>query len=148
MRDFSIGISAEDKYDEQKACYGYIQIGDFREKLEINVSFWMPEDYIAQWNRAILRIVEKDEKSCLITSLSSPQDSNFIFWWPMYRNKDTVFIQNGILFLDEISSSFTFENPYEDVPDRETVSEDGEPISEWEISIDALKNYLTFVTSL
>jgi hypothetical protein len=146
MKKFLIGIDAGERHGLQDTCYGRIQIGDFQEKFEINVSFWEPKNYVNHWNRSILRIANKEEKSCLITSLSDPRNSNFIFWWPMYRDKDKVFIQNGVLFLDEVSDSFTLENPYENIPDRETVSEDGEPISEWEIGIESLKNYLASVS--
>jgi CdiI N-terminal domain len=142
MNRFCVKISSNENKISQGICNGSIQIGDFQEKFEIDISFWSAIDYVNHWNRSILMIINGYEKSCLITSLSTPESSNYIFWWPMYRISDKVFIQNGILLLDQISEPFDIMNPYNYVPEREIISEDGQPISEWETDVDALKEYL------
>ncbi len=145
MKNFLIEVNSKKTSELENLCYGYIQIGDFHENFEMNTSFWNPKEYVNHWGKAISRLLCNEEKSCLITSLSNPQHANFIFWWPMYRHEDKVFIQNGVLFLDELSEPFIPSNPYNNIPSRETISEDGEPISEWEINIDALKDYMVSI---
>lgn len=49
---------------------------------------------------------------------------------PLYRDGDTVFIQNSLIFLDELSQAFDIENPWLSIGPRNVVNEDGVRISE------------------
>ena len=60
----------------------------------------------------------------------------------MYCEGHDVFLQNHLLFLDQIDGVFDPSQPYAHIPSRETVSEDGEPISEWKITLDDLMLFL------
>lgn len=143
MKRFNISIDNHDNQPSQNSSRGVIQIGDYIEKFEPDLSFWKPSDYINHWGKSIFRIVNGKNKSCLITSVSNPETSNFLFWWPLYRVGNLVFIQNEILFFDEIDKTIDIENPYCFITDRETISEEGSPISEWEIEIDSFTHFLS-----
>ena len=54
----------------------------------------------------------------------------------MYRVDQKVIIQNGILFFDQLQQPLDIENPHSSVLERETISEEGLPISEWETDIE------------
>jgi hypothetical protein len=45
--------------------------------------------------------------------MRDPSVANFIVWWPMYRVDETVFIQNQLLFLDQLASSFNEDAPFQ-----------------------------------
>ncbi len=121
---------------------GEIMLGDHLEKFEAVTSFWNAEDYQKHWKQAIERIVHGEEKSCLITSMDDPNIANFIFWWPIYREGNRVFIQNQVLFLDDERISFNPIDPFASIKDRETLTESGLPISEWEFALIDLEQFL------
>jgi hypothetical protein len=77
-----------------------------------------------------------------ITSITEPAHANFITWWPVYRIGPTVFIQNHLLFLEQLPTNFDVSDPYVHVPERHQFSEEGECVSEWEIPALALERFL------
>lgn len=81
-------------------------------------------------------------RSALITSVTDPITANFIGWWPMYLVEDVVHVQNQLLFMADLSRPLDPSNPYEMVREHCSVSEDGERISEWEVSVEALALWL------
>ncbi len=56
----------------------------------------------------------------------------------MYREGQSVFVQNQLLFLDQLSRPFEVTAIGEFVKPRNTVSEDGVKISEWNVSLDEI----------
>jgi CdiI N-terminal domain len=125
----------------EKVAFGEIIMGDFSENFESSLSFWKIGDYKTHWIDAAQRIFSSDQ-TALITNLYNPETANFITWWVMWKEKEKVFVQNQILFLNSLSQKFDIDNPYKCISDRETVDDDGRTISEWEISLEDIKNYL------
>jgi hypothetical protein len=121
---------------------GEIIIGEYLERFEVSTSFWSVEDYQEHWKQAIRRVINGEDKSCLITSMYNPESANFIFWWPIYRVESEVFIQNQVLFLNDETIPFNPRDPYASVKDRETLTEDGLPISEWVVPLLDLQHFL------
>lgn len=119
-----------------------IVVGEFREELETSLEFWPAAQYEQQWLAAIGEIVSGAKKSALVTSVTPPKTANFLFWWPVYRVRDSVFVQNQVLMLDDVRDGFSLERISEFVPERETVNEDGDKISEWHTSIGELELFL------
>lgn len=121
---------------------GEIVIGDFRERFESPLDYWSIKDYQSQWKEALRKTIEGNAKSCLITSLNDPRSSNFYIWWPIYRENESVFIQNHLFFLDEAPEPFDLYNPYKFVKERVTINEDGQKISEWTVSMDEISDFV------
>lgn len=88
-----------------------IRLGSFAEVFLMNLSFWSVDEYRRSWESA-LREIESSENaiSCLIASMTDSAASNFISCWPMYRDGDAVYIQNSLIFLDELDESSTRKN--------------------------------------
>jgi hypothetical protein len=118
-----------------EAVYGEITLNAFEERFVALTTFWAPTDYEHHWRSAIERIVDGAERSCLITSLHDPRHSHILFWWPLYRVANQVFVQHAILFLDQLVTPFDPANPFTHVPNRRTRNEDGEQISEWQVTV-------------
>ena len=124
------------------ASLGVIQIGSFQERFTSSLIYWSADDYKRHWRQAVQRILHSFDASCLITSMVDPATGNHIFWWPMYRVNERVFIQNHVLFFDQLQSPFDERNPFSSVTERQTIDEDGNRISEWSVRIDDLEEFL------
>lgn len=143
MCRFNIEFAKSRGEPTEGIAHGRITIGSFSEVFEASLEFWTEDDYKRHWNSAIRRTTEGNVKSCLITSITNPQTANFLFWWPVYRDGDQAVFQNQVLFLHESRASFNPAEPYDFVPDRETLSEDGAPVSEWRVPLACFEDYLS-----
>lgn len=68
----------------------------------------------------------------------------------MYRTGDVVFVQNHILFLDQLEVPFSLDAPYDSVPDRaptDDTTDDGYPISEWAVLVASFEEWLNACSS-
>lgn len=143
MNKFILNIDENiTQVEGEDSLSGYIQIDDFYENCFYPVSYWSRDDYLLQWRHAIDTILLGGKKAAFIVSMRDPESANFIFWWVMYVVGDVIYLQNHVLFLEEISERFTVESMYLHIQDREIANEDGEKISEWVISKDCLKDFL------
>jgi CdiI N-terminal domain len=78
----------------------------------------------------------------LATSVLEPSSANIVEVWPMYREESEVYVQNCLLFLEQLSRGFDPVVPWESVFPRSVVDEDGQRISEWRVSIDDIGEFL------
>lgn len=121
---------------------GSLDIGESNEKFEIPLSYWNKDKYISQWKFALSRLTNGEPCSAVVTTMYNPKTANFIFWWVMYLIDNNVHIQNHVLFLDELDQPFDEEDLYSFIPERETHTEEGEPISEWVVGVTAIERFM------
>ena len=121
---------------------GRIRIGHFSESFVSALTFWTDSQYLEHWHDAVRRVTYTGQDSCLITSIADPLRSEMLFWWPMYREGDQVIIQNGLLFFSELERSFDPTNPFETVPERVMLNEDGQRVLEWVVTVQDLEDFL------
>ncbi|MDN5385716.1 hypothetical protein QEP66_27245 [Streptomyces sp. LB8] len=109
----------------------------------MDLSFWSVSEYRRSWIHALNRLDGQESvDSCLVTSITDPASSNFIFCWPIYRRGEEVFVQNSLIFLDEICGQFNVEEPWLHIGPRCTVNEDGARISEWKTDISEVRRFM------
>jgi CdiI N-terminal domain len=86
------------------ALYGKIRIGDHSETFIANLLFWNRKQYEEHWLMAVKRVVEGADRSALVTSYNepSPVPDEFLNWWPLYRDREAAYIQNQMLFFDQL----------------------------------------------
>ncbi|MGW3118505.1 hypothetical protein ACWDBW_15440 [Streptomyces sp. NPDC001107] len=109
----------------------------------MDLSYWSIGEYERSWRDSLHIIFDGEERdSCLISSITDPETSNFIFCWPLYRRRESVIIQNSIIFLDELERDFNPLEPWTSVRSRLTVDEDGNAISEWRTTVSAVREFL------
>lgn len=140
---FSISFSLirlQEQAEQNAYAPGQIIISEFEESFLSSLSFWTKTQYQEHWNEAVTRLIRGEEKSALITSIPELEYANFISWWPMWRVHNTVYIQNQILFLNELHKPFDVSHWFDFVEDRQTQSEDGVLLSEWSLTLDDLIN--------
>ncbi|MFJ4951284.1 hypothetical protein [Streptomyces sp. NPDC088760] len=125
-----------------EGAIGCITVGDFEENFPMDLTYWDVGQYQTSWARS-LRVLERgdDATSCLISSITDPANSNFIFCWPLYRSGEMVYVQNSIIFLEDLSEDFDPAEPWRFVEPRSTVDEEGHEISEWQTSISEIRRF-------
>jgi hypothetical protein len=85
---------------------GEIVINDFKEFFDIPLDFWTISDYERQWKEGLERIKTSDT-SCLIIAICDPKKTGpYINWWPLYKEKNNIFIQNEVFFGDVYKKDF------------------------------------------
>jgi len=107
-----------------------------------DLSHWSEHAYQAQWLKELNEIIHSRDRGALITSIHDPSVGYRIWTWPMWKEGNEVHFQNRILFMLEPGPKFDSANLAEYVGDRQTLSEDGELISQWTVSLDAIRNFL------
>lgn len=124
-----------------KAARGSIVLGDWREEFRASLYEWSQAEYRGQWTRSIRSLIKGARKAALITTFSSPTIASHLEWWALYRVGERVFVQNQLLFFKDLEGEFDAERAVEFLKDRQTVNEDGAPISEWSVSMDDLRAF-------
>jgi len=145
---------------EFKAVWGEIRIGAFRERFVARVVFWSSEQYEKQWESALRRIVTGSTPAVLITDYVEPNLSsgNSLWWWSLYREGDSVYIQNQLRMLYRKSDSvymqdqlvscgpldlqFSLQRPWESLKERKIVGAEGTKISEWATRVESIEDCL------
>jgi hypothetical protein len=130
-----------------KAIYGKIYLGDSYETFTASLASWSPGDYERHWEAALRRIASGAGQSALITSYVGSSLEDFLIWWPLYRERDTIYIQNQMLSLDQLSNPFSTERPWESLRERQTTNSEGLQISEWATSIQSIQECLEAMQS-
>ncbi|MFC4496164.1 hypothetical protein ACFPA8_18730 [Streptomyces ovatisporus] len=142
--DFSIEVldelASENQLASRSQAVGRIKVGGFMETFLMELSFWSVNEYRRSWRRALTALEQAETTtSCLISSITDPVHSNFISCWPMYREVDAVYVQNSIIFLDELDEAFDPQEPWRYVQPRCSVDEDGNRVSEWVTSMSRVR---------
>jgi hypothetical protein len=112
-------------------CRGVIKIGNFEERFDCALDYWMPVQYQAQWNDAIDKLLQGHPRVALVSSITNPKTANFLFWWPIYSIDDSAHFQQQILFREDFPCAFDFDSLLESVPVYESIDDEGQKLSEW-----------------
>lgn len=140
----TFGISLTDKllteFDEV-VLHGEIEIDGYKESFFAPVGYWSRGDYLSSWKRALAEGFRDGSHAVLVTSMRNPLSCNFIFYWVVFLEGDQAYIQNGVIFLDEISEPFEPRKINSYVSAREEVNEDGQVISQWKVNLLSIKDF-------
>jgi hypothetical protein len=122
---------------------GEITIGDFHERFASSTKIWSQNDYQKQWSSALKEVIEGQEnsRSALISLAGDAQEGISITCWPLYREGDHVYVQNRLLFADDLPQSFRVEDIASYLGDHSKYSEDGDEISEWEVALTDIQEF-------
>lgn len=146
MSYFDIMLESEPTHRwEEDGADGQITIDSFKEGFFSPTGYWTEDQYRSDWRRNVRNFVDGSDKAVLTTSMRDLANTNFLFGWTLYRDEDsatTVYIHNQMIFPDRFPTMRDPERLAEVVLERETTSEDGEPISEWTTTMHALEEFL------
>jgi hypothetical protein len=140
----NFGIAFTGSFDDEDplVAIGVLTLCEFSEHFSAPVSFWGVADYQKSWEAGLRRLLGGATVSCLATSVTDPADANFFDVWPLYRSGDDIYVQNRLLFLDQLPHAFDLSAPWESVGPRRATTEDGDKISEWQVSLDDIREFL------
>src|SRR3954452_19436956 len=94
------------------AARGVLVLGAAREYFLSSLYEWSKECYESQWRHAIKTLLLKNGKAALITTYGSSGHATHLEWWPMYVVEDAVFVQDQLLFYDQLTEPFSTQNPF------------------------------------
>ncbi len=137
---FSIAFQKEPlcyPYDDQTtpAASGLLVLGSTKESFFASLHQWRQRDYEGQWKQAIGILLNERNKAALITEYVGPEASTHLVWWPMYVVGSDVYVQNHLLFYNQLPTPFSLEKASSFLCDRQTVNEEGKRISEWKVTL-------------
>lgn len=106
------------------------------------LGYWSVDEYVASWKRALDFLEDsEDAVACLVASMVDPREGNFVNCWPLYRRGEAVLVQNAIIFLRELSTTFDPDRPWLSVEPHSSVDEDGNRISEWSVDLSEVLSF-------
>jgi hypothetical protein len=153
-------LATEQDDPDVKAVWGEIRIGALRERFVARVVSWDAEQYEKQWELALRKIVTGSTPTALITDYVEPDLSsgNSLCWWPLYREGDSVYVQNqlrrlyrkgdSVYMQVQLASSgpldlrFSLQCPWESIKERKIVGAEGSKISEWATTVEGIEDCL------
>jgi hypothetical protein len=141
LENFSIAFTGIDKQDPLVAV-GKLRLGKDDEYFESVLGFWAVYDYEQSWSVGLDRLLAGESTSCLATSITNPSSANFVEVWPLYREGNDVYVQNSLIFLDQLSHEFDPDAPWDSVGPRSVLDEDGQAISEWKVNLSDVREFL------
>ncbi|MGY6269025.1 hypothetical protein ACXIUT_04985 [Achromobacter denitrificans] len=105
----AFGISLKDqlltKFDEV-VLLGEVEIDGYKESFFAPVEYWSRADYLRSWKRALAEGFRDGAHAVLVTSMRNSLSCNFVFYWVVFLEGDKAYIQNGVIFIDELSEPF------------------------------------------
>lgn len=121
---------------------GEIEIDGYTENFFAPTEYWSRSEYISSWKKSLKRGLREGDHAVLVTSMRDPEVSNFIFYWIIFIEGEQAYIQNRILFLEEISEPFDPEKINSYVSRRTEFNEDGLEISQWKVDMTSIVDFL------
>ena len=122
---------------------GRIVAGALDENFASTLYEWSKCNYEAQWLHSLERLIAGEQKVVLITSYVNPGESPNLVWWALYRGKaDLMHVQNHLRFYDQLGSQFSVDTASTFLDERITLDEDGNRISEWNVSLAEIKLFV------
>jgi hypothetical protein len=120
---------------------GLLVMGESKEGFCSTLYQWSKQQYESQWERAIDVLLNESLKAALIVEYIGPDAGSHLEWWAMYREGETVYLQDQLLFYSQLSEPFSLDAPFESLRDRETINAEGQKISEWSVSLQEIKRF-------
>ena len=123
-------------------AHGLLVLGEMTEYFGSSLYRWSREDYELQWRHALKSLLDGGKSAALITEYAGgPEAAMHLEWWPMYLVRDTVFVQDQLLFYDQLAKPFSVEKVFSFLSDRRTQDEEGNTISEWAVAIPEVEEF-------
>ena len=117
---FAIRMLPESQSGPDGEPLGEITIGDFTERF----ACYPADSREARWREQLQALVDGNPLALLV------HDPRFA--WVVYREGDICFVQQ----------QFSRDGTFNDLGPRTTVTEDGDPVSEWKTSVADIRRYL------
>jgi hypothetical protein len=131
------------RLDPSDSSRGEIRVGPFCESFDLEPCCWSGSEYQSSWTRSLRRLVASSHGSVALFTWRHKSDvCGAQRAWVLFRLGSEVFIQERIFVPGEHRVGFDADDQAVDLAPRETRSDNGHPISEWQTSIDAILAFM------
>jgi hypothetical protein len=113
---------------------GEIRVSSFVERFAVYPFDGSVEDVAARWKHELRLLIDGG------SAVGLPTASNMT--WVLYRIGKKVLVRQ-MLMLPGIGPTLARNGKVVEIPERATVNEDGDPISEWVTSVEAISAFVT-----
>jgi len=144
---FSISVT-DFKTEESENAVGQITIGDFTEEFIISLKFASIDDYTKQWHKALTEILKEKTAVVLMQCLVPKGIDSFRRAWILYREEKNIYVQENLFPADLHNIKYDEKGVPINIPIREIISEDGDQISEWEMSTKDVYYFLEDINAI
>jgi hypothetical protein len=127
---------------EGQAAYGKLHIEEYAETFITSFVSWTAADYERHWQEACERLIAGENESALIVSYVPPTASEFLVWWPLYREGDIVHVRNELVLYSQMKVPFSIVEPWFSIRERKILTDEGSPISEWDTNLPSIREFL------
>jgi hypothetical protein len=124
--------------DGWSGLWARIVLGDFVERFVAPIGFWGRVDYERQWSEGASRLVDGADESAFVEEAGRT-------WWTAWREGSRILVQQRLLVAESMAparAATAADMPYHLVGTREEVSEDGESLSQWSVSVADLRDFI------
>lgn len=139
---FDIAVDRSPDPGNPNGRLGVIRIGDWQERFDLALGYWSPQEYETKWREALVRLVAGSQSVGLMSWMSSPRHESIRRAWILYREQQTVYIQDRLFVGPQHKAVFDEAEHLVSIGPRETVADDGSRISEWKTDLAAIQAFL------
>ncbi len=136
-------VFTDEHFTEEGITFRYLRLtlGAFEEDMIADLTKWSPADYERQWLSELTQIVGSRTRGALIVRMHDPAHPFRIDTWPMWKEGDTIFFQNRILFMLKPAKHFDPARVRVHIGKRQPHIKDGDP-SEWTVPVAAVRAFI------
>lgn len=139
---FDLEILSGPEPGEVRPCiWGRITLGSFQEEFQAPLQTWTAADYEKQWLEAATRLMSGALCAVFLTHMMDPNAAYHI-GWSAWRADDRVYVQERLFKIEELAGPFEPDRAEKYVGARTEVSEEGNPISQWQVSLSDIAAYI------
>ena len=124
-----------ESHDDATFFRGTISLGNYSEEFLAAAWLWDAPTYEHQWRAAARALIAERDRSGFVTSFIHP-DAHHNVIWPAWRVGHLIYVQNHLLLRDLLPNVLDVDHIHRFVGERRTLGEDGQPISEWVVTLD------------
>ena len=121
--------------------WGRLTLGRFQDEFQAPLYEWAPGDYAAHWLESARRLLGGAPVAVFLTHMVRP-DAAYHVGWPAWREGDRVYVQERLFLREHLNGTFDPECPEVHVGRRQEVSDEGERISQWEVGVRDLADFI------
>lgn len=135
---FAIVLDRGHEQADRDGAIGKITLGSFTESFPVSVCYQQLSALEKAWHTELERLVAGADCVALRTSDR--------FLWCLYRSGEDVLVQQ-LLITDDWEGCLDARGNILALPARQTISEDGDPISEWRVEVADVREFLRGVAA-
>ncbi len=125
-----------------------ITLEDYTEYIEIDTTEWSDDIFRAQWKSALTVFFDHKRNNCtLLVSQFTPERGFGLEAWIVFRrsdgNNDGLSVQNKLFFANRLRKYKTLNDFLDRKEKQETITREGEKISEWKVTEKDLRKWLS-----